>query len=342
MEKLFTKTAITALLIFIFFKTNAQTFPYILVSEMETYTEIAESVELTSVGDEWDDPEYIVPIGFDFKFYGETHDKIYFAGLGGILSFHNATLQDTIDLLIPYIDDIIDIENGDASMQSTISYLTEEVAGQRIFKIQWKDVGFFNEIDSLGTINNTVSFQLWLYETSNNIEFRYGVSNIATPATLHDYGENPVFGVIDDFILNDNGNYDFWYLSGNSTDPSVSLADTTTFNNGNFVPLSTHPADGQVYRFIDLASSTTTPAAQNFPIKVYPNVVSDKFFVEISEEVLGKNTQLFLVNNLGQKVWGKTFTNLQEEINISNFPKGIYYVVVVNENGQTTKKIFKN
>ena len=339
MKKLPTKTVAILLFIFICIKTNAQTFPYSSVAEMDTYTELTNTTELTSIGDLWDDPAYIVPIGFDFEFYGEMYDKIYFFGLGAMFSFKNVGLVDSLDLVAAYIDDIADIEKADGTMQSTISYVTEGAVGERIFKIEWKNVGFLNEIDSLGTIENRASFQVWLYEANYNIEFRYGPHVITNPDLVHDFG-NPTCGIVNNAGTNTNINYTFWYLTGEVTDPILTSADTVAIYSLGLQPLSTHPDDGQVYRLVNLGTATTTPTP-NIPVKVYPNLVSNEFFVEIDEAVLEENTQLFLINNLGQKVWGKTFTNEIERVNISHFPKGIYYLMVVNEKGRSTRKILK-
>ena len=152
--------------------------------------------ELTSVGDFWDDPEFTAPIGFDFEFFGKTHNQIMLIGLGGVLAFEDIYTVDTVDVLIPYLDDLMDLENFDQNLQSSISYLTEGNPGERIFKLEWKNSGFYNS----NTADNQISFQMWLYETSNDIEFRFGPGSIPNPSIVHEYG-GPSIGVMENYVL---------------------------------------------------------------------------------------------------------------------------------------------
>ena len=110
MKKYFIKSTLVLIILLIFSNIQAQTFPYFLEVETGTYTDIEESTELTSIGDLWDDPGYNIPIGFDFDFYGETYSNIQFIGLGSWLAFQDPYTNDSINFLIPYFDDLADIE----------------------------------------------------------------------------------------------------------------------------------------------------------------------------------------------------------------------------------------
>ena len=71
---------------------------------------------MTSVGDEWDDPIYSIPIGFDFDFYGGTYNNVQIIGLGSWLAFKDPYTNDSINFLMPYFDDLADIENINSIM----------------------------------------------------------------------------------------------------------------------------------------------------------------------------------------------------------------------------------
>ncbi|MFK7772603.1 MAG: T9SS type A sorting domain-containing protein [Saprospiraceae bacterium] len=340
MKNLFTKSFLVLFSLFIFSNSNAQTFPYFLETETDTYTDIEQATELTSVGDEWDDPEYVVPLGFNFDFYGETSNEIRFVGLGSWFSFQDPYTVDTIDFLIPYFDDLADIENVDAATQSTISYVTEGAPGEQILKIQWKDCGFYEEIFTTATANNTISFQLWLYEGTNNIEFRFGPSMLPDSAVVHDYG-SPVCGIMAGYSPDADTFEDLWHLSGSVTSPTIVSSDESILYSYSVPGLDSDPASGQVYRFSTVPTSIKAPT-QTLELNVYPTAVTDEFFVEVSEELLNKKTQISVVNNLGQVIHNNTITNTKERLDASNFPSGIYYVRINNENGIGTKKIIKN
>lgn len=346
MKTFSTTTLFTILFILFFSTTNAQTFPYVFVAETDTYTDLQEAEELTSVGDQWDDPTFIVPIGFDFEFYGNTYNMIRVGGLGNFLLFDDIYTADTLDFMIPYLDDLADIENADSNSQSTISYTTEGTIGERIFKVEWKDAGFFNEVldPTIGTANNRISFQVWIYETSNNIEYRFGPSTIPDPTSIHDYG-SPVCGIMAGFNIDpitDEQAFDaFWYLAGDPTNPTVELGDVSDVNNYSIDGLNAHPADGQVYRFINPAASIFSPDENSLSLKVYPNLVEDNFYVEVDQDILKEKTQMIILNQFGQEVMNQTLTDSKEILNASNLASGVYYLSILNKEGRGTEKFVK-
>lgn len=340
MKNLFTKTFLVLFSLFSFSTSQAQTFPYFLEIETDTYTDIEEATELTSVGDSWDDPDYSIPLGFNFDFFGGTFSNVQISGLGSWLVFEDPYTTDSIEILTPCFDDLADIENINSANQSTISYVTEGATGSQILKIQWKDCGFYEEIFTANTANNFLSFQVWLYEGTNNIEFRYGPSTLPNAAIIHDYGA-PVCGIIENLSNSAEDFEAFWHLTGDATNPTIISSDISVFDTYSIPGLNSDPADGQVYRFATAPTSIKAPT-ESLNLYVYPTVITDEFFVEVSEEVLNKKTQISVVNNLGQVIYNNVITTTQERLDASTFPTGIYYVRVNNENGIGTKKIIKN
>ncbi|MDD3998827.1 MAG: T9SS type A sorting domain-containing protein, partial [Candidatus Shapirobacteria bacterium] len=74
-------------------------------------------------------------------------------------------------------------------------------------------------------------------------------------------------------------------------------------------------------------------------IKLYPNPATDKITIE-SNYV---NNKIEIYNNLGQNVCSCYSTDLTSEINVSEYPTGIYFVKVSNQNGKVTSiKFIKN
>jgi len=74
-------------------------------------------------------------------------------------------------------------------------------------------------------------------------------------------------------------------------------------------------------------------------IKLYPNPATDKITIE-SNYV---NNKIEIYNNLGQNVYSCYSTDLTSEINVSEYPTGIYFVKLSDQNGKMiTTKFIKN
>jgi len=76
----------------------------------------------------------------------------------------------------------------------------------------------------------------------------------------------------------------------------------------------------------DLSVETVTGiinlAKESTSVKVYPNPVSD--FVKFEMENEGENLELSVFDNTGRQVEQLTFSGKTTEINLSNFPAGVY------------------
>lgn len=172
-----------------------------------------------------------VNIGFPFKFAGVNYSQLYVSSNGWI-SFtastnsepNNAWIQMNAQrpTLFPLWDNL---QNGNIPR-----YRIDGSAPNRIFKLEW-----YQSEWSASSNGDVISFQIWLYESSNIIDFRYlrGGTDISSGSAS--------IGIFDH-----NGKH----LALNNASA------TPTPQNG---PLATNinskPADNQVYRF--------TPPAYN-------------------------------------------------------------------------------
>ena len=339
--KTFISTLATLVLLFFTTVLFAQDPPYILVTETDTYANLENATEVTSVGDFWDDPSFTFPIGFDFNFLGQTGNTLFMNGdyfLGGVVNFP-FSFNGVGNPLFVNFDDVIDIENADPNLQSSISYQLDGSAGDQIFKLEWKDVGFFNEYDAFGTAENQMNFQLWIYEGSNNFEIRFGPATYTdTVGLIHDL-EGPTSGFIDSLDLNNETFKAFWHLAGNPLKPSLNSIESI---GGLYTAsmLSDRPADGMVYRFINPISNTEN-FVKNNAMKVYPSLVSNQFFVEVDDDLLSEKTTLSINDQLGRPIFNKIITNNKTELSLGHLPNGFYYATIFNETGSGTIKIVK-
>jgi len=73
---------------------------------------------------------------------------------------------------------------------------------------------------------------------------------------------------------------------------------------------------------------------------VYPNPTNGLSYVKIGDsEFIGNS--ITVVNSTGQTIITKRITDLETRINLTNKPKGIYFIKIQNENSIGTKKVIK-
>ena len=114
---------------------------------------------------------------FAFKFNNVTQTTFYVSS-NGFITFGSApsttnyvplnTIEGTGGLISVYGSNL-NITSGAAT--NTVSYNVTGVIGSRILKIEW---AYFRRTNNV-TDTNLMNMQLWLYETTNVVEMRYGV-----------------------------------------------------------------------------------------------------------------------------------------------------------------------
>ena len=301
---------------------------------------MTDSISLNN-GEVWDDPEYVIPIGFDFDFFGFTTDSFYMeAGLGGILS-PGTFNEDIQPLFVVYGSDVIDI--GDTSSTgvsvSELSYKIEGSAGNRITKIEWKNVGFYNEVSDAGTANNYLSFQLWLFEANGDIEIHFGPNSIEDDELVHD-GIGPLIGMINEYDTDLDDFSEFWFLAGDQNNPVLDTIFSVDDININFSGLDDDPLAGTIYRF-----STSPPLSVNRPlidekVSVYPALARDVVNVQIIDTDL-KNARLQLFDASGQLLLRQNIFSDFTSLNIQDLVSGMYFIHISTAEGLITRKIVK-
>ena len=179
-------------------------------------------------------------IGFPFKFAGVDRTN-FLVTANGVITFNTAFGGSTFDntlavaktakpALMPLFDDLRNT--------AFPTYKVEGAVGSRILKIEYSGVRWNANNPITPDGGNALKFQVWLYETSNIIEYRYkqrlGTLENAT-ATI---------GIID-------GNDSFLTLDNSSTTATASSTPFTT-------NISTKPENGQIFRFSPASPVITT------------------------------------------------------------------------------------
>ncbi|MCF6307727.1 MAG: T9SS type A sorting domain-containing protein [Flavobacteriaceae bacterium] len=317
------------LVVFLFIiETNAQSV-YNFETENLTYQDLTGSISLNN-GEYWDDPEFIIPFGFDFQISSFLFDTIYVIefGPGGILSSSN---NDTgiLPIFAPITQDIESREDVKGNSTSPISYKVEGVAGSQILKIEWKNFGFYGDT----TENDFMNMQVWLYEGTNVIEYRYGESDINNPNESFEGGTGPVVILftsfnIDTGVFVDNG----YMLHGNPEDPSVLVYEAGS-EPGELAALEGIIPNGTVYRFTP--EELSIEDYQEIEFNIFPNPVSSYLFFQTNIT----EYKVSVYNNLGQEMYVQN--NQENSINVSNLSSGLYIVKFETEKGFVNKKFIK-
>jgi hypothetical protein len=302
---------------------NAQEFPYPFEVLNEPYVDLVEPISVS--GNElWDDPEYIVPIGFEFQLFDSPISQLYILPPGSQIV--NSLSQKTTELLFPYLSDIMNASIDEAV--SPISYLLDGTEGSYIFKLEFKNVGFYSEYESLGTFANTTNFQVWLYQGSNVIEYRFGENTIKSGNLIHIFGNGPLVGMGQQVALDGSSWSGFWSLTGDPSNPTITAIPTGTQFFTSEQILSGEPLSGTVYRFGTLPTSIeeeeTTATTE---LKIWPTLATTEIHFNAKE-----GEEYIIYDMVGKQVYQGKATSTVETINVSNLPPGQY--ILKTETGQ--------
>ncbi len=320
-------------LILMSYSTNAQqnySFSYF----NDTYSDLTGSTVLND--STWDDPGFEIPIGFGFPFYDSIYTKIVInpLGYGSSLTPTNyvpINSNNPQPIILPISTDLIDrgynttTWNQDANTLSPISYLTEGNTGNHILKIEYKNAGYYDELDNYSVSNDFINFQIWLYE-NGDIEFRYGAKH-------------------DTSLYSTNiGIYPFYdYLNTVPTQVGMEISSTNNFsmnspiaNIGMSTPnLNINVNNGMVYKFSSSFVSVNE-ISSNFDISIYPNPVSTELRFNYNDKIV--LNKIIIIDINGKIV--KNITNFHNNtIDISDLKTGVYIVKFNSNKGLVTKKI---
>src|SRR5687768_16766469 len=301
---------------------NAWAQSYTFTQSNTPYTDLASPTDLFGTA-LWDDTSAIVPIGFPFTLGTTVYSNVEINS-NGILLFNSGGTEAGI---LGYDADLASL--GTTASTSPIGYLVSGAAGSRIFKVQWKNAGFYD-----GTGADFANVQVWLYEGTNKIETYIGTSNFANPLDIFGTFGGPANGVATMIDFTNE------LLTGLFIQGSPAAATSSTVTNSATYPfLNAPPANGTVYTY----TRTTTGLSEklnNISIAVYPNPVSEILQID------GLNTKgkvaIKIYDTLGKVVLRQeSEAEKHAEINVAKLTKGIYFVEITAGKERAGKQIIK-
>lgn len=335
--------ATVVLAIFTTTSVNGQT--YSLEVANQTYEHLKGSTSLNN-GEIWDDPDYEVPIGFTFKYFDFSFDKLFFdpEGFGGMLSASTGKIGSST-LIIVHSSDLADrgllTEDSDTPVSlSNLSYLLEGSAGSRILKIEWRNAGFFNDMDENDTSIDFINYQCWFYEGSNTIEIHFGPKLITQPDLAFDSENGPFVGLARD-VVSSTGVVDSVYLVlGKPTSPVLKVLTEDDIDTATNLFLDGMIPEGTVYRFVRKGSSVSVPELSSIHVQVYPNPANDELFISTGD--VYKMADVSVIDALGKVVLTSQFSGKQTRIDLSSLASGVYGVRIETESGAASTKFVKH
>jgi hypothetical protein len=229
--------------------------------------------------------------------------------------------EQQIAVLIPYFSDIQNA--SDAEFVSPVRYVTEGEPGFRIFKIEWSNVGFYFEGAELGTFNNTTSFQVWFYESTNDFDIRFGPNSIKNSDVIHIFGQ-PAVLLGKNVELTGESWEALWSLAGNPSNPEVLLlTDLGKMGPSPDQILSGEPADGQVYHFDTGIVGVEQANLRKEGLTAWPTVAAESIMMRHTgpEPIVAE-----ILDLAGRAVASWTVTPASNRYDIAALPAGHYVV----------------
>jgi hypothetical protein len=240
-----------------------------------------EEYSLLDLGLGWDDPEEMLPIPFDMVIWGDTCTVIATANVGNMLF----AVGTNSHLIAPVFADICDVSPADSTGQdvSEIRYTLEGVAPDRVFKVEYHNVGFYPEVynfeDTVIQATQRATYQVWLHETGT-ITFHYGPNTVTDPMLVADGFINSA-GLI--------GNFDP-YSYGGSLLVAEGEADAPEFPTVNDIYGwiyggsegwgVTWPSDGTGYVFNPIQPTNVSTPTNLEVLSAFPNPAQDELHVQ--------------------------------------------------------------
>ncbi len=291
------------------------------------YTNL-EDITLINNENDWFSGGYAeVQIPFQFKIAGETMNFFTWTGFSFIF------LSDSQESAYELLTDGLVVRERPSEIgvpQSSMAYKVEGEEGSRILKIEVKNAGLTAEPLVNSTTNIFLNYQIWIYEGTDVIEYRYGPSNI----TAEDMVTYDIF-IAKSFFLTGIWGYDVYncFVYGNLANPFfIELAtDEEGFDS---YRITTYPAEKTVYRFAPNGGTVSTEEFNKTQFSLYPNPVAETLTVSLKKTDV---SDYIITDMTGKLIQKGSFNGLENMLQVKDLPTGMYFMTI----GNTTKKFIK-
>jgi hypothetical protein len=305
---------------------SAQT--YTFSAYQEDYVSLGSGFPLTE--GVWDDPNYTVPVGFEFQFFdrliSDLHSSEDFTTGGALITNFINNKASVIGVFGP---DLIDRGSPSGSSQSAIYFDLSGTPGQRVFTQEWLNAGFFAGDIVNDTYVDFVNFQLRIYEASGDIVFHYGPSSISNPAAVYEGNPGPAVGLFKNFEVSKVPSVEeVILLSGDPANPTLVNVFEDVYLNGT-IPENT------VYRFSRVGTAVKDEFKTLRSSFFYPSPTDGKLFIQqhladgIQSPVQVFNTVGMLVKKVAEP----------SDLSLDDLSPGLYEIRFQTNNGWHAERI---
>jgi hypothetical protein len=224
-----------------------------------------------------------VSIGFDFELGGKAFSQVM-ALTDGDLSFEDfINHPESVIAASVFAANLID-KDVNTDENSLLRYVVDGNAGNRILKIEYNNLGL-----ATGAPEDYVNFQVWLYEGSNSIEYRYGPMQINDPGAAFGGVGGIVAGLAE--LEFNNETFSGLLLKNDPTEPDTVLLQNAEQLFG--LNLQGFPEEGTLYRFCPqgvncagAATATLEAGLVGKSVQLFPNPANQ--YCSLTFELEGK------------------------------------------------------
>jgi len=308
--------------IFCSFALQAQDSPYTVVVGSQTYAPL-EEYSVLPLGLGWDDPVVELPMPFDMLVWNDTCTGIFTEGVGEVLYCEPSTGNP--HYLAPMFGmDICDVSPADSTGQdvSEIRHTMEGVSPNRIFKLEYHNVGFWEDVyeDSVDLdLLQKINVQVWLHEWGK-ITYHYGPNSITDLDALTAEGIATA-GIFGNF---DENTYDANILTatGSPDDPTFEMfTDLYAFFYGAGQGwVGGWPSAGVYYEF-NHALPLNVLEAEAQEIQAFPNPAHHA--VQLTNP-LSHAVQMTWLDVSGRSLKEHSLAPGTHSVSVSDLPAGVY------------------
>lgn len=204
---------------------------------------------------------------------------------------------------------------------SGIYYKTEGEEGERIFKMEWKNIPYFQD-------NATISFQAWLHEKDRSITYLIGDQKNASDSLIN---TKTFIGILNNTNEAGFGEESF-FLTGDVYAPTLEKG--LTYQDEP-TALSRAPERGTKYTISYQKSSSTQNVKENIDVSIYPNPASS--YVSVSMPHGERIQTVHILSKAGKRL--STVRDNFDRIDVSTLAAGAYILEVEGEENRSFEKI---
>lgn len=296
--------------------------PYNFSKTTGTYTPLTNAT-IANNGIWYDTSSYTIPVGFTFKLNGTNMSTVTLRE-GIFIGPGNAAVQSGFGIIGTSLQDR---NVGKTASASPIRYTTTGTAGSRIFKLEVFNAGFSDE-GQYNTDNDSISYQVWIYEQNSAVDVRFGPSRVSHFADY--FGAKVLTGYMKNMNTN-TGTFDkFYLLNGDPLAPVMDSISTLDFTKG----LSAVPPSGTVYHYVPRNASTGIGNAPKANLgRIYPSPVSTSLTIESTTA-----RRFRIVSISGALVQEGNINSSVQVVDVSGLTPGTYLIRLVNDKQETDSK----